>query len=362
VWNWLAASDTRMAWTGKWPGTGQPLRVEAASLRGKPVGFQLIGPWTKPERMPPFESKQSDRIQLAILISVAVIVMVCVTLLARRNQKRRNVGDVEGATRLGFWIGSVLMALWICRAHLGLSVGTFGSFLVEVATAIFYASVVRTMYLALEPYIRRRWPQSIISWTAVLKGRVTDPVVGRDILIGVAVQTSLQAIASGLGRWFDREKFSPYTGSTEVLLGLRSTLGLCFTALPHAIRDALLFFFLLFLLRVVLRNQWAAVAGVAVLFASLNMLQSDDPVFAGVANLIANGMMAVMILRFGLLSLSATIFVGSLYGSLEPSLNFSSWYTRDTEFALLLVVALAGWACYTSMAGRKFWSRDWLES
>src|SRR5262249_24325815 len=36
-WNSLADSDQRAAWTGKWPGTDRPLRVEAAAWRGKPV-------------------------------------------------------------------------------------------------------------------------------------------------------------------------------------------------------------------------------------------------------------------------------------------------------------------------------------
>ena len=45
LWNWLAASDTRAAWTGTWPGSGRPLRVEAAALGGRPVAFMLIGPW-----------------------------------------------------------------------------------------------------------------------------------------------------------------------------------------------------------------------------------------------------------------------------------------------------------------------------
>ena len=51
LWNSLAASDTRVAWTGTWPGTTRPLRVEAASFQGKPVFFSLIGDWTKPDRM-----------------------------------------------------------------------------------------------------------------------------------------------------------------------------------------------------------------------------------------------------------------------------------------------------------------------
>src|SRR5262249_38398832 len=50
-WNSLAASDTRAAWAGAWPGTSRPLRVEAGALRGKPVYFGLIGDWTKPDRV-----------------------------------------------------------------------------------------------------------------------------------------------------------------------------------------------------------------------------------------------------------------------------------------------------------------------
>ena len=45
LWNWLAASDTRAAWTGTWPDSGRPLRVEAAALGGRPVAFMAAGPW-----------------------------------------------------------------------------------------------------------------------------------------------------------------------------------------------------------------------------------------------------------------------------------------------------------------------------
>ena len=41
-------------------------------------------------------------------------------------------------------------------------------------------------YLALEPFVRRRWPEAMISWTRLLGGRFADPLVARDILIGCA--------------------------------------------------------------------------------------------------------------------------------------------------------------------------------
>jgi hypothetical protein len=45
VWLSLAAFDERAAWTGSWPGSEFPLRVEAAAWRGRPVFFELIGSW-----------------------------------------------------------------------------------------------------------------------------------------------------------------------------------------------------------------------------------------------------------------------------------------------------------------------------
>ena len=44
--------------------------------------------------------------------------------------------------------------------------------------------------LAIEPWIRRNWPQAIISCgAALISGQLRDPVVGRDILFGVAFGT-----------------------------------------------------------------------------------------------------------------------------------------------------------------------------
>jgi hypothetical protein len=45
-WNPQSVFDARAAWTGSYPDASDiPLRIEAASWRGKPVAFRLIGPW-----------------------------------------------------------------------------------------------------------------------------------------------------------------------------------------------------------------------------------------------------------------------------------------------------------------------------
>ena len=40
-------------------------------------------------------------------------------------------------------------------------------------------------YLALEPYIRRTWPELLVSWARILSGEFTDPIVGRDLFLGI---------------------------------------------------------------------------------------------------------------------------------------------------------------------------------
>src|SRR5262249_32491412 len=130
-----------------------------------------------------------------------------------------------------------------------------------------------------EPYVRRRWPQTLISWSAVLIGRLRDPVVGRDVLIGCAVAAA-QWLLNSLIDVVWKPHLGPWSPNQDILLSLtggRAGLALLFLGIPHAIRDTLFFFFVIFLLRVLLRNQWLAAAGFAAIFASLNLVTGAYP-------------------------------------------------------------------------------------
>ena len=63
----------------------------------------------------------------------------------------------------------------------------FGLMMLAIAAALLIGGVVWTLYMAIEPWIRRRWPHAIISWSRLISGQVRDPLVGRDVLIGVAL-------------------------------------------------------------------------------------------------------------------------------------------------------------------------------
>jgi hypothetical protein len=356
LWTWLATSDTRVAWTGSWPGGSQPLRVEAAAFRGRPVAFSLIGPWTGTDRMPKRESTNSERGQLTIFIGISLAIAIGTILLMRRNVKRGG-GDEAGAGRLAIWVGFGQMGLWLFGSHLNASFATFGMFLIALATSIFYAFVVRTMYLALEPHVRRRWPQTMISWSAVLTGHWRDPIVGRDVLAGAALAVAVRVI-NQIANLALATTDPP--GSTDVLMGLRSTLAVFFRSFPHGIRDTLLFFFVIFILRVLLRNQWLATAGFILIFSTLQYLQSSHPIEDTVASIVVFVLIAGLVFRFGLLALSAFIFVGQLVNYTQVTASTSAWYFGHDLLLLGSVVALAAWGFHTSVAGRRLWKQDLL--
>ncbi|HLK18219.1 MAG TPA: hypothetical protein VKT81_04650, partial [Bryobacteraceae bacterium] len=359
AWTWLATSDTRAAWTGVWPGTQRSLRVEGAALRGQLVAFSLIGPWTPRDRMPRRTASGAQRGQVIILSAITIGVGVACWLLMRKNKKKGG-GDDAGAMRLASWVGLSQMGLWFFRSHLTASIGTFGMFLIAIATAVFYAFVARTLYLALEPHVRRRWPQTMMSWSAVLMGHFREPIVGRDILAGATLCVVVR-IVSQLVTLMLPITDPPNTGSSSVLLGLRSTIAVFFTSVPHGIRDTLLFFFVLFILRVLLRNQWLASAGFALIFGVQNGLQSNHPVIDGIAGCVVFGLVAALVLRFGLLALAVFIFADYVLGSIQATTNTSAWYFGNDLLLLAGVLTLAAWGFHTSLGGRRIWKADLLD-
>src|SRR5262245_7485797 len=241
------------------------------------------------------------------------------------------------------------MALWAARAHLMISFGTFGTFLVALATSVFYAVMMWIVYMALEPYVRRRWPQTLISWSTVLIGRVRDAVVGRDVLIGCAAGAALSVLNGFSETWLRHAGGWPNLDTTIPLASARGPLALMFLAIPHAVREALFFFFLIFLLRALLRNQWAAGVVFALIFASLNLAEAGHPLFnASVSFLVLFGM-AFVVLRWGLLALCAAMLFSSL--TKVPEARLSAWYLPGTVVVLAGVVLMAAGAFYTSLGG-----------
>jgi serine/threonine-protein kinase len=353
-WNSLAAADARAAWTGVWPGSTRPLRVEAAAWHGKPVYFSLIGDWTKPERMAPPSAATKDRASQIIGVLLFVSLLTGAALLARRNY-RHGRGDRDGALRLGAVIFVLEIALWLFRSHLVPGLAILGLFMLDIAAGLLIGGVVWMLYLAVEPWIRRRWPQAIISWSRLISRQVRDPLVGRDILFGVTFGVLWILIFEFTYIPAARMGAAPNLNSTAYLLGGRHALGQWLMQVPVSIFGTLQFFFLMLALRVLLRKQWIAAVAFVGIFIGLRSSQITYPAVELPAFLLVYVVLVVIIVRFGLLSLAVASFTVDMLANVPFTADFSAWYMSTTLLALLSVVALAGWGFYHSLGGEPLW-------
>jgi hypothetical protein len=253
------------------------------------------------------------------------------------------------------------MVLWTFAGHFTAQPAMFGQLASALAAALFSAALVWTVYLALEPYVRRHWPHSIISWSRLINGRHRDPAVGRDVLFGVAMGTlwtMIGQVGDAIGLAVGAE---PSFHDAAFLQGMRAALAEQTAQVSGSIRITLVFFFMLFILRVLLRNKWLAAAAFVAIWTVLQTLGSAHPWIALPVIMAIYIIAAVALVRFGLVTLAVAAFTTDSLNNVPVTLNPSVWYFGSTVFAVATIVVLAGWAFYAAIAGRKLFTADLFE-
>lgn len=359
VWNPLAASDARAAWDGKWPDSDRPLHIEAAAFQGKPVYFQLMGNWTKPHRMvQPAKagSKASDIFGLCFL----TLLIGGGIWLALRNT-HRGKGDRKGAWRIAQCVFVLEMAIFLVSAHLSISIDTLYLLMLATGMALFLSLLLWTLYLALEPYVRSKWPQTIVSWTRMVSGRLRDPVVGRDVLYGVLLGAIWVAVFFAGYALNVRSGERPLLPPLSVLSGMKEAFTFLLGNAVGGIMGTLIFFVLVVFLRVLVRNRWVAGLIFMALFAVPKLLESHHPAVDIPVWIIIYSIAAFAVVRFGLVVLGAATFTANVLLNLPYTADFSLWYAPAATALVLSVVALAAFGFYTALAGQKIIREELLD-
>ncbi len=175
-------ADEWKSWTGELPELpGATFRIDAAGFRGRPTAFTIVGPWAMGEGS---SGSQPAPIFRTIGVLIVAAIPIGAALLARRNL-RLGRGDRRGAFRTwAFAFGIGVITYIVSPTHVpGLEESD--RMFATVGTLLFWSGVLFVVYLALEPYVRRTWPVILITWSRLVSGRLRDPMVGRDILVGV---------------------------------------------------------------------------------------------------------------------------------------------------------------------------------
>jgi hypothetical protein len=329
------------------------MHVEAAAWHGKPVFFSLTAPWSRPNRTPTEANRDDNRGSIMALI-VAVITVAAGVWFAIRNLARGR-GDRKNAWRLACIAFATGIATFFLRAHFVASLSILLLIILAISTSLFVAGALWVLYIALEPYVRRHWPQTIISWTRLMSGRIRDPLVGRDLVFGIVMGMSWILVFE-IGNLVRMHAGGPpQFPSAAYLMGIREATGTWLSTLVTSIIGTLLFFFALVLLRVLVRNSWLAAALFVALFTIPKVLGSSHLVVDILVWGIIYAIAAIGVVRFGLVVLGVSSLMANVLLNLPYTLDFSNWYAAQCFFIVLIFVGIGAWGVYTSLAGKPLW-------
>jgi hypothetical protein len=340
-------ADEHVAWTGSHADHADlPLRVEAAAWHGRPVAFEIVGPWGNAGMDGAPTDEAASRAAAIVGLSILAIILLGTVRLVRRNLALRRA-DRRGAWRLAAFTGLVAMAGLALRADPPATLGGILALLVEaLQRGLTIGALAWLAYVALEPTLRSRQPHLVVSWTRALAGDLRNPLVGRDLLLGVVLGLLLAATRVGSG-WLKDWTGNAYPPNHfvrgEVFEGLRIAIA---TALSGGLLFGILAAFaaLLFvaITRRVLRRPRLAEAALIASICALQILLWLRSWPAILAVVLGMTVVIVTLSRLGLLAGATLFVVSSLATAMPLGFDFTAPY-GEIAFVPLAGVALITW-------------------
>ncbi len=368
-WSYLANEDTKAAWIGALPDRPDvPIRIEAAARGGKPVSWRLIAPY--PNEASSLQASSQPTIRAFIFLSV---ILVGGAIFARRNL-RMGRGDRRGATRLASFIFGLAMVEWLLGAHYTAALGERQSFTLAAGSGLLRAGSMWLIYIALEPFVRRRWPRVLIGWSRMLAGDYRNALIGRDLLFGCGagvVWALAHYLRYPLSQWFGIPGIRPSTGAAwmggvvgpetfYIMAGGRAFIAEIAVYILSAVQSSLLVGFMFFLARVLFRSTWIALAASILLWGAL-ATAGESSLIAAIPLVLANGVGIFLFFRLGFLALASEVVFYLILLSVPITTQLSAWYSWMGLTGLALLLALALYAFHTSLGGQPLFGSSSLE-
>ncbi len=364
IWTPRVPADERAAWTGTYPGQPDiPIRIEAGSYRGLPVRFSVIPPWTRPTLVQTQAFTTGQTIATLIINGLAFIVLIGALVLARKSL-RLGRGDRRGATRLAFFVFALTLQDWIFGSDHAPTFNLVPNFMFSaVSPALLLSGIVWLLYIGLEPYVRRRLPETIISWNRALAGNMSDPLVARDVLIGILLGAAFTFFSSlnEILRWSSGIVPGNFTSTNSWLNISEFAADGVLSSLSVGIFATLAYFFLLFLAYAVTRRRWLGGLVFCLILTVPAALDVDAPFYSALTVGLYWIVAVIAYFRVGLLSVAVANTVLYVFYKMPMGTDLTAWHSSYMIAALVGVIAAAAWAFRTSLAGQKLFKGSLLE-
>jgi serine/threonine-protein kinase len=221
------------------------------------------------------------------------------------------------------------------------------------------------MYLAIEPFVRKRWPHALIGWNRILEGRWKDPLVGRDLLVGVLFAAGLSLIRTAT---LLLEVMSPMLPEADVLNAMHGNahaVSFILAVIFDSANIPLGLFFLFCFFRIVFRNSWIAAGAFFILINAFVNLPSQSfspsPEVSGVMiGSLFCSLWLLAVTRFGLVSGMSMWFADRIFRA-AIMVNPSGWHAERMYLLFIAVGMLAVYAFIISVGNRPIVSTKLLD-
>ncbi|HEX9187939.1 MAG TPA: hypothetical protein VGB87_12745, partial [Vicinamibacteria bacterium] len=309
------------------------------------------------EREQAFPFTAGQRGMQAFYVLVMATLVAVGSLLAYRNI-RLGRGDRRGAFRLAMALATMGVASWALRAHhVSEPAGELVLFARGAGIAVLVAALLWLFYLALEPYVRRLRPWTLVSWARLLEGGTRDAVVGRDVLIGLAwgtVLALLGVLARAFLAWLGRPEPAPELYGIDALLSTRLLLSYVVGLPVNATLVGLALLLLFLVLRLATRRDLVAAALVVAFLVSSDLAAAKENTWLMLPFAVAAWAAFVgVMLRFGVLAAITAVLTANLL-SFPPLVHApGSWTGAATLVVLPLLVVLAVLAFRSAVGGHS---------
>ena len=355
--------DQRRAWIGTIDGH-TPVRVEAASLAGKTVWFAVLHRWSESStdwRPAAWWATVSQWLYVALYVALVVFALAVVRRHARRGRAAyRHAGILAAST-----CSTQILARLIMADHVPVLATEFRVLTSILAMSVFYGAQLGLAYLAAEPYVRRNWPEMLVPLAKLLDGRVRDPLVARDALIGLSAAVVI--IVTFGTAFLASELIDGNPRLVEIpavwrLATPRYLVAMVFARQSTALFNALGMLLALFLLARVFRRYAVAAAVLTLIVATAYTNWTTGWVLAEwTMSAAATALVVWLLHRFGVLALAFCYSFGWMIAALPLTLRSSVWYAGQAFFAFLCI-AVIGVVAALGVKRRAYSVNAWSNS
>jgi hypothetical protein len=355
-------ADERKAWEGPMPGRPDiTLHADAASYRGQPAFFQIAGPWSRTLRQT--QDVQQGRGAIRFLLFLIVFGLSVGTCVLAWNNYKTGRGDRRGAARVVTGWLLLFVAAWLIGARFWLEPLTeFDHFLREFAAPeLLDVTIIWLVYMALEPYVRKYSPDILMSWSRLLSGRLKDPRVGRDILVGIVAGLVIAVIGSLVGlvpAWLGYPPPPPRGMNLEFVLSTRRAVASLLRMPTNALANGMIITLLFSLVRMLVKRTWIA-AVVTILVGTFISVSQSGAQLLGIAlpyGVVLSIVYIGVLVRFGMFPLMMAYLTNNIVTS-GLTADVNKLYAPTSIWLMAIIAGAAAFGYYASRAGAPLFGK-----